>query len=74
MRLGAMVFLLTHVELAAQDRLHPCGLGVVKKVHGAKDVAMVGHSHGRHVQLLGALAELLGVAGAIKHRVVGMQM
>ena len=55
LRLGAMVFLLADVELAAQDRLDPGVLRVVEKVHRAEDVAMVGHGDGRHSSSLARL-------------------
>jgi hypothetical protein len=43
-------------------------------MHRAKNVPVVGHGHGRHAQLLHALAKLFDVAGAIKQGVVGMQV
>jgi hypothetical protein len=35
---------------------------------------MVGHGHGRHAQFLHMLAELFHVTGAVKQRIIGMQM
>ncbi len=69
-----MVFLLADVEFAAQNRLDPGGLGIVEKMHRAEDVAVIRHGDGRHIQLLGALAQHLGVACAVQHGVIGMKM
>ena len=49
-------------------------LGGVDEMHRAKNVAVVGHGHGGHAEFFHALAELLDVASAVEHGVVGMQM
>ena len=49
-------------------------LGRVDEVDCAKNVAVVGHGHGRHAQLFYALAEFFDVTGAVEHGVVGMQV
>jgi hypothetical protein len=46
----------------------------IHEVHGAEDVAVVGHGHGRHPQFFDSLAEFLDVTGAVEHGVVGMQV
>ncbi len=71
---GAMVFFLADVELAADDRLDPNFLGGVDELDRSEDVAMVGHGHGGHAQLLDALDELLGFACSVEHGVVGVQV
>ena len=71
---GAVVVFLADVEFAADDRLHASMLGRVDKVDRAKDVAVVGHGHGRHAQFLHALAELFDVTGAVEQGVVGVQV
>src|SRR5471030_1421251 len=74
LRLRAMVFLLANVKLTAEDRLNTGCLRVIEKVHRAEDVAVIGHSDGRHLQFLGALAQQLGIACTVEHGVVGMKM
>ena len=69
-----MVIFLADVKLAADDRLDTGLDGGIHKMHGAKNIAVVGHGHGRHSQLLDALDELFDVAGAIEHGVIAMQM
>ena len=74
LRLRPMVFLLADVQFAAQNGLDPRVFGVVEEMHRAEDVAVVRHGNRRHLQFLGALAQHLGVAGAVQHGVVGMKM
>ena len=69
-----MVFLFADVQLAADDRLDAGVLRGIEEMDCAEDVAVIGHGNGGHVQGLGAFAELGGVASAIEHGVVGMQM
>ena len=70
----SMVVLLADVQLAADDRLDARGLGGVHEMHRAKDVAVIGHGHGRHAEFLHALDQLLDVASAVEHRVIGVQV
>ena len=49
---GAMVVFLADIEFAADDRLHARMLGRVNKMDCAKNIAVVGHGHGGHAQLL----------------------
>ena len=43
-------------------------------MHGAENVAVVGHGDGRHAEFLHALNELLDVASAVEHGIIGMQV
>src|SRR6266487_5768171 len=70
----AMIVLLADVQLAADDGLNSGGLGGIHEVHGAKNIAMVGHSHGRHAQLFYAPTQLVYVTSAVEHGVVSMKM
>src|SRR5215472_2862267 len=72
--LNVVVFFLAHVEFAADDRLHARVLGCVDKMHGAENVAVIGHGHGRHAEFFHALDEFLDVASSVKHRIVGVEM
>jgi hypothetical protein len=69
-----MIFLFADVEFAAKDRFDSGLLCVIEKMNRAEDVAVIGHGNGRHIQLLGALAQQLRIAGAVQHGVVGMKM
>jgi hypothetical protein len=46
----------------------------VKEVHGAEDVAVVGHGGGGLADLLQVRGEFVHVAGSIEQRVVGVEM
>ena len=72
--LDAVIILLTHVKLAANDGLDPGSFGGVYEMDRAKNIAMVGHGHGGHAQLFHALAKLFHVTGAVKQGVVGVEM
>ncbi len=54
--------------------LIPVPFGRIHKVHCAENISVVGHGHGRHAQFLRPLTELLHVASAVEHRVVGVEM
>src|SRR6185369_16980913 len=71
---SAMVLFFTDVKLAADDRLDASFFGGIHKMHCAKDVAVIGHSHGRHSEFLRPFTEQLDVAGSVEHGVIGMQM
>ena len=69
-----VVVLLADIKLAADNRLDARGFGGIDEMHRAKNIAVVGHSHGRHAKLFGAITELLDVAGAVEHGIVSMKM
>ena len=46
----------------------------IHKMHGAKNIAVVGHGHRGHAEFLNALDKFLDVAGAIEQRIIAMQM
>ena len=73
-RLGAMIFRLAHVELAAQDRLHALRFGRIKKVHSSVDISVVRHGDGLLPQSRYAIHQLVDIAGAVQQRVLRMQM
>ena len=54
--------------------LIPAFFAAWKKLNGAEDVAVVGHGHGGHAQLLHAPDQLVDVAGAVEQGVIGMQV
>src|SRR5580700_2587293 len=43
-------------------------------MHGAKDISVVSHGHGRHAHFFHTLAKFFDVAGAIQQGVIGMQV
>src|SRR5215471_16628182 len=72
--LDVVVFLLADVELTADNRLHASLVRRIHEMHRAEDVAVVGHGNGGHSELVDVLDQLLDVASAIEHGVVGVQM
>ena len=66
-RRGAMVLFLADIKFAAKDRLHTRFLRRIDERHRAKDVAMIGHGHRRHVELFDTLDQALDVASAVEH-------
>ena len=71
---GAVIVLFADVQFAPDDRLHPMLVRRIDEMHGAEDVAVIGHGHRGHAEFLHALAELFDVTGAIEQGIVGMQM
>ena len=63
-----------HVELAAQDRLHPRLLAGGVEVHRAEEVAVIGEREGRELQRLGALDQLLEAGRAVQQAVLGVDV
>ncbi len=72
--LDVVIVLLADVKLASDDGLDAFLLCRVDKMHGAKNIAVIGHGDGRHPELFHAMDELFDVAGAVKERVIGMEM
>jgi hypothetical protein len=72
--LDVVVVFLADVELASDDGLDPDFVGGIDEMHRAKDIAMVGHGHGRHAEFFDAMDQLLDVASAIEQRVVAVQV
>ncbi len=60
------------VDLAAEDGLDAAGLGLLEKLDGAEDVAVVGDGHGRHVVPDGRLDQVRHLQGAVEDAVLGM--
>ncbi len=73
-RLGAMVIFLADVKLAPKDGLDSLLLRSVEEVHGAKDIAMVGHGDSGLAQRMNMLDQFVYVAGAVEQRIICMQM
>jgi hypothetical protein len=72
--LAAMIFFLADVELAAKNGAKIFLLHRLKEVHGAEDVAVVGHGGRGLAELLQVRCELVHVAGSVEQRVVGVEM
>ena len=70
----AVVIFFADVEFAADDGFHARLLSRVDKMDCAKDIAVVGHGHGRHAQLFHALAKLFDITGAVEQGVVRVQV
>ena len=73
-RLRAVILRLAHVKFAAQNGLDALGLGRLKKMHCAVDVAVVGHGHGLLPQRRHAVHKLINVASAVEQGILGVQM
>ena len=69
-----MIVLLADVQFATDDGLDAMLVRGIGKMHGAKDIAVVGHGHGGHAEFIHALAELIDVTGAIEQRIVSVQV
>ena len=62
-----VIVLLADIKLAAHNRLQTVLFGRIHKMYGTKNIPVIRHRHGRHAQLLGALAQLVHVASAVQH-------
>ena|SRR5271170_1640541 len=71
---GAMVVVLADVEFAAEDRLDSLLLHGIEEVDCAKDIAVVGHGGGGLAEFAQVSGEFVYIAGAIKERVIGVEM
>jgi hypothetical protein len=69
-----VVVFLADVKFASNNRFHALLVRRIHEVDRAKNVAVVGHGHGRHTQLAYMLAELFDVTSAIEQGIVSMQM
>jgi hypothetical protein len=63
-----------HVELGADDRLDPGGLGVLEELVGPVHVPVVGDRQGRHPHARGLGEQRLQPGGSIEHRVLGVHV
>ena len=73
-RRGAMVVLFADVQFAADDWLDSVLMGGIDEMHGAENVAVIGHRDCGHAEFLHALAELFDVTSAVQQGVVGVQV
>jgi len=71
---GAVVFFLGDVEFAAEDGLDAGFFCGVKKVHGAIDIAVVGHGDGFLAEGGDAIDEFGKVAGSVEEGIFGVEM
>ena len=72
--LDVVVFLLTDIKLAPHNGLDPHLVRRIHKMNSPKNIAMVGHGNGRHSQLVHTMDQLVHIAGAIEHGIVGMEV
>ena len=63
-----------HVNLAADDRFHPGALRLLIKFNHAKQIAVIGDRHGRHLEFRGFFHQLLHSDTSIQQRIFGVQM
>ena len=61
-------------EFASDDRFDANLVRRIYEMHCAKNISMVGHSHGGHAKLMDALDEFFNVASAVKQRIIAVQM
>src|SRR5215472_10486104 len=71
---GAMVVLLADVELTTHYGLDPSFARGIHELHGAVDVAMVGHGDGLLAYRGDAPDEAVDAAGTIQQRIIRMEM
>src|SRR5580700_5993375 len=72
--LDVVIIFLADVKFAANDRLHAELGGLGDELDGAKNIAVVGHRHSGHAELVHMFAKPLDIAGAIQQGVIGMQV
>ncbi len=63
-----------HIGFTADDGFDPVRLGFLIKLNRAKQVAMVGHGHGRHAEGFDLLYERFDLIGAVEKTELGVQM
>jgi hypothetical protein len=71
---GAVIVLFADVEFASDNRLHAMLVCGIDEMHGAKDIAVIGHCDSGHSQLAHMFAEFFDVTGAVKQGIVGVQV
>jgi hypothetical protein len=69
-----VIVLLADVEFTTDDRLYSGFMRRIDEMHGAKNVAVVGHGDCGHAEFLHAMAKLFDVASAVEHGVIGMEV
>ena len=74
LRIGAMVFLLADVKLAAQNRLDAPLLRRLKKMNRAINIAVIGNRNRLLADVGNVVDQLFDVAGAVQKRIIRMQM
>ena len=65
---------LRHIDLAADDRMDPLFAACLIEIHRAVHGAVIGHRKGGHSKLFRALYQRLDTAGAVKQRILGMDV
>ena len=71
---AGLVALLRDVNFATDDRVNTLRRRFVIKLHGAEEVAMVGHGHRRHVLPFHLRHQLFNVTGSVEEGVIGVAM
>ena len=71
---AGLVALLRDVHFAANDRVDSLGVGGVVELHGAEEIAVVGHGDGGHLLLDHDLHQLVDIAGSIEEGVIRVAM
>src|SRR5271170_1943344 len=74
LRIGAVVFLLADVKLAAQDRLNAPLFRRLKEMHRTINIAMVGDRNRLLADLGNMVDQLFNVAGTVQKGIIRMQM
>ena len=69
-----VVVFLADVELASDDRLDSGFVRGVYEMHGAENIAVIGHGDRGHAEFFDAIDKFLDVASAVEHGVIAMKM
>ena len=72
--LNVVVVFLADIEFATDNWLYAGLVGRVHEMHGTKNIAVVGHGNRGHAQLFHPVDKFFHVAGAVEHRIIGMEM
>ncbi len=62
------------IELASQDRRDPPLFARLVQLQGSEHVAVIGHGHRPHPELLGPPGDLPDAQGAVQKRILGMDV
>src|ERR1019366_3088020 len=69
-----VIVFLANVEFAANNRFDAGLVRCIHEMHGAKNIAVIGHGHRGHAKFLDPINEFLNVASAVEQRVIAVEM
>jgi hypothetical protein len=64
----------SHIGFTSDNRLDVMGFGFLIKINGAKEIAMIGHGHGRHAKIFYLLEQGCELVGPIEEAILSVKM